>query len=141
MYLALARKYRPQNFSEIIGQDPIIKTLQNAIELDRIHHAYLFCGARGTGKTSLARIFAKSLNCETGSTKDPCQKCSSCESITAGTSLDVIEIDAASNTGVDNIRELREQVKYAANGRFKIYIIDEVHMLSNNAFNLSLIHI
>ena len=135
MYLALARKYRPQKFSEVIGQDPILQTLTHAIERDRVHHAYLFCGARGVGKTSMARIFAKSLNCEKGASANPCQECETCQSITAGKSMDVIEIDAASNTGVDNIRELREQVKYAPNGRYKVYIIDEVHMLSNSAFN------
>lgn len=136
MYLALARKYRPQDFTEVIGQDPIIKTIANALELKRIHHAYLFCGARGVGKTSMARILAKSLNCENGPTLSPCQKCDSCESITRGNAMDVMEIDAASNTGVDNIRELREQVKYRPNtGRYKIFIIDEVHMLSASAFN------
>lgn len=135
MYLALARKYRPQNFSEVIGEDPILKTLTHAITQNRIHHAYLFCGARGVGKTSLARIFAKSLNCEQGPTPEPCQKCEACIAITQGRSLDVLEIDAASNTGVDNIRELREQVKYIPASRYKIYIIDEVHMLSTSAFN------
>lgn len=136
MYLALARKYRPQDFTQVIGQDAVMKTLQNAITLSRIHHAYLFCGARGVGKTSLARILAKSINCEKGPTITPCQVCASCVAITRGSALDVIEIDAASNTGVDNIRELREQVKYLpASGKYKIYIIDEVHMLSNSAFN------
>lgn len=135
MYLALARKYRPQDFTEVIGQQPIIKMIANALELKRIHHAYLFCGARGVGKTSMARILAKSLNCEKGPTITPCQKCEACESITRGNAMDVLEIDAASNTGVDNIRELREQVKYRPNGRYKIYIIDEVHMLSTSAFN------
>lgn len=136
MYLALARKYRPQDFTQVIGQDAVVHTLGNAIQFQRIHHAYLFCGARGVGKTSMARIFAKSLNCEKGPTLTPCQTCDLCQAITRGSSMDVIEIDGASNTGVDNIRELREQVKYAPNDcRYKIYIIDEVHMLSTSAFN------
>lgn len=136
MYLALARKYRPQNFSEVIGQDAVIKTLSNAISLDRIHHAYLFCGARGVGKTSLARIFAKSVNCEKGSGPAPCQTCASCEGITRGNAMDVIEIDAASNTSVEDARDIIEQVKYLPGAsRYKIYIIDEVHMLSKSAFN------
>lgn len=136
MHLALARKYRPQNFLELVGQDAIVKTLKNAIESSRLHHAYLFCGARGVGKTSLARILAKSINCQNGSTITPCQKCAPCQSITAGNSLDVIEIDGASNNLVDDVRELREQVKYLpTDGQYKIFIIDEVHMLTNNAFN------
>lgn len=136
MYQALARKYRPQSFSEVIGQESVLSALGNAIKLSRLHHAYLFCGARGVGKTSMARIFAKSVNCEKGPTLTPCQTCAACREITQGNSFDVIEIDAASHTGVDNIRELREQVKYLpANGRYKIYIIDEVHMLSTSAFN------
>jgi DNA polymerase-3 subunit gamma/tau len=136
MYLALARKYRPQNFLELVGQDAIVKTLKNAIESSRLHHAYLFCGARGVGKTSLARILAKSINCQKGPTITPCQKCAACQSITAGNSLDVIEIDGASNNLVDDVRELREQVKYLpTDGKYKIFIIDEVHMLTNNAFN------
>lgn len=136
MYQALARKYRPQNFTEVIGQDAVMKTLMNAIALDRLHHAYLFTGARGVGKTSMARILAKSVNCVKGLTVTPCQECPSCVGITKGNAFDVIEIDAASNTGVDNIRELREEVKYLPGaGKYKIYIIDEVHMLSNSAFN------
>lgn len=136
MYLALARKYRPQNFLELVGQDAIVKTLKNAIESSRLHHAYLFCGARGVGKTSLARILAKSINCQNGPTITPCQKCAACQSITAGNSLDVIEIDGASNNLVDDVRELREQVKYLpTDGKYKIFIIDEVHMLSTSAFN------
>jgi len=136
MHLALARKYRPQTFAEVIGQDAVLKTLGTAITTGRLHHAYLFCGARGVGKTSMARIFAKSINCEKGPSLSPCQTCSVCREITEGRSLDVLEIDAASNTGVDNIRDLREQVRYLpTNGKYKIYIIDEVHMLSNAAFN------
>ncbi len=136
MYLALARKYRPQDFTQVIGQDAVVTTLGNAITHARLHHAYLFCGARGVGKTSMARIFAKSINCEKGPTLTPCQICDHCQAITRGSSMDVIEIDGASNTGVDNIRELREQVKYVPNdSRYKIYIIDEVHMLSTSAFN------
>lgn len=136
MYLALARKYRPQDFLSVIGQDPIVKTLKNAIENQRLHHAYLFCGARGVGKTSLARILAKSINCQNGPTVSPCQECGACVAITAGRSLDVLEIDGASNNSVDNVRELREQVKYLpSEGKYKIIIIDEVHMLSGAAFN------
>ncbi|MBU1916870.1 AAA family ATPase, partial [bacterium] len=136
MHLALARKYRPQNFLEVIGQDAIIKTMQNAIESERLHHAYLFSGVRGIGKTSMARILAKSINCEKGSSITPCQTCTTCQSITGSYSLDVIEIDGASNNLVDDVRELREQVKFLpSSGKYKIIIIDEVHMLSNSAFN------
>jgi DNA polymerase-3 subunit gamma/tau len=135
-YQVLARKYRPQTFDEVVGQVHVTETLKNAIAKNRLHHAYLFTGVRGTGKTSLARIFAKSLNCEQGPTPQPCNACASCMGITKGNSLDVIEIDGASNTGVDDVRELREQVKYMpAAGRYKVYIIDEVHMLSTSAFN------
>lgn len=136
MHLALARKYRPQSFDEVLGQGSVLVALRNAINHDRLHHAYLFCGARGVGKTSLARILAKSINCKNGPTDKPCQKCTVCESITRGNCMDVMEIDGASNNSVDNIRELREQVKYLpADGKYKIYIIDEVHMLSESAFN------
>ena len=136
MYVVLARKYRPQALSEVIGQDAVVRTLRNAITLQRIHHAYLFTGARGVGKTSIARILAKSLNCEKGPTDNPCGECTSCVEIARSTSPDVFEIDGASNTSVDNVRELRETVKYLpTRGKHKIYIIDEVHMLSTSAFN------
>ncbi len=135
-YTALYRKFRPDSFSEVKGQDPIVKTLKNQICADRIGHAYLFCGTRGTGKTSVAKIFAKAVNCEHPQDGNPCNACASCRAITAGASMNVIEIDAASNNGVDNIREIREEVAYRpAEGRYKVYIIDEVHMLSIGAFN------
>ena len=135
-YIVLARKYRPQSFAEVYAQDHVTKILQSAIASERIAHAYLFTGPRGVGKTSLARIMAKSLNCDTGPTTMPCNKCTNCVEITSGVSPDVIEIDGASNTGVDDIRELQRELLYAASGaKYKIYIIDEVHMLSKNAFN------
>lgn len=135
-YVVLARRYRPQTFGEIVGQEQVKQVLSQAITSGRIGHAYLFSGPRGTGKTSTARILAKALNCQNGGPRpDPCGKCDSCRAIAAGTSLDVIEIDAASNTGVDNIRDLRGGVVLAPFSRFKVYIIDEVHMLSNQAFN------
>lgn len=131
-----ALKWRPQTFDDLVGQEVVSQTLKNAIKSNRVHHAYLFSGLRGAGKTSSARIFAKALNCENGPTTDPCGKCSSCVEIREGNSLDVVEIDAASNNSVDNIRELRELVRYnATRDRYKIYIIDEVHMLSTSAFN------
>jgi DNA polymerase-3 subunit gamma/tau len=135
-YLVLARKYRPQSFEDLVGQEHVSQTLGNAIKTRRIHHAFLFTGARGVGKTSAARIFAKALNCEQGLSPQPCNVCQSCREISAGQGLDVFEIDGASNTGVDDVRELRENIRYLpSRSRYKIFIIDEVHMLSINAFN------
>ncbi|MDY2685998.1 MAG: DNA polymerase III subunit gamma/tau [Selenomonadaceae bacterium] len=135
-YIALYRKWRPQTFRDLVGQEPISRTLSNAITSGRIGHAFLFSGPRGTGKTSTAKIFARALNCEHGPTPEPCGKCESCQKITKGSSLDVYEIDAASNRGIDEIRGLRETVKFApAESRYKVYIIDEVHMLTAEAFN------
>ena len=135
-YLVLARKYRPQAFSDMTGQEHVVQTLSNAMKSGRVAHAHLFCGPRGCGKTTTARIVAKALNCENGPTPEPCGVCTPCREITAGTDVDVQEIDAASNTGVDNVRELRESAKYLpARDRFKIFIVDEVHMLSKAAFN------
>jgi len=135
-YLVLARKYRPQNFEELVGQAHITELLRKSIESGRIAHAFLFCGPRGIGKTSCARILAKSLNCQNGPTLKPCGECPACLEITNGNSFDVIEIDGASNRGIDEIRTLRENVKFAPSyGRYKIYIVDEVHMLTSDAFN------
>jgi DNA polymerase III subunit gamma/tau len=135
-YTVFALKWRPTNFNEIIGQDHITTQLKSAIEKDRLAHAYLFAGPRGVGKTSTARILAKALNCKNGPTADPCGKCPSCLEIAKGTSLDVLEIDGASNRGIDEIRTLRENVKFSpAQGRFKVYIIDEVHQITNDGFN------
>ena len=135
-YVALYRKARPQTFEEVKGQDHIVKTLKNQVRAGRAQHAYLFCGTRGTGKTSVAKIMAKAVNCEHPVDGSPCNECASCRAIAAGNSMNVIEIDAASNNGVDNIREIVEEVRYRpTQGNFKVYIIDEVHMLSAGAFN------
>jgi DNA polymerase-3 subunit gamma/tau len=135
-YLALARKWRPRNFSELAGQEHVMRALVNALETGRVHHAFLFTGTRGVGKTTIARILAKSLNCETGVTPTPCGKCSACREIDEGRFVDLIEVDAASRTKVDDTRELLDNVQYSpARGRYKVYLIDEVHMLSTHSFN------
>ena len=136
MYKALYRKYRPNTFLDVIGQEHIVKTLKTEIKTNRISHAYLFCGTRGTGKTSIAKIFAKAINCENPINGEPCEKCLSCNNIAENRSINVIEIDAASNNSIDNIREIKEEVKYTpTEGKYKVYIIDEIHMLSQSAFN------
>ncbi len=133
---SLYRRHRPQSFSEVVGQEHVVRTLSNAVEQGKVHHAYLFVGSRGTGKTSMAKILSRSLNCVGGPTLEPCGKCESCLTIAAGTSLDVIEMDAASNRSVDDVRELRERVGLApAAGRWKVYILDEAHMLTKEAWN------
>src|SRR4051794_24936258 len=135
-YQVFARKYRPQTFDDLVGQTHVTRTLRNAVEQNRLAHAYLFVGPRGIGKTSTARILAKALNCVNGPTVTPCGVCDSCKEIAGGNSLDVLEIDGASNNGVEQVRELRDNVRYApSKGHFKIYIIDEVHMLTSAAFN------
>jgi DNA polymerase-3 subunit gamma/tau len=135
-YLVLARKWRPKNFAETVGQEHVLKALSNALESGRLHHAYLFAGTRGVGKTTIARILAKSLNCETGVTATPCGQCSACRSISEGRFVDLIEVDAASKTRVDDTRELLDNVQFApAVGRYKVYLIDEVHMLTKHSFN------
>jgi DNA polymerase-3 subunit gamma/tau len=135
-YQVLARKWRPANFQQMVGQEHVLQALVNALDSNRLHHAYLFTGTRGVGKTTVARIFAKSLNCDSGIGSEPCGSCSSCTEIDEGRSVDLIEIDAASRTGVDDMRELLDNVQYApTRGRFKIYLIDEVHMLSKHSFN------
>ena len=135
-YLVLARKYRPMFFADVLGQQHVTHTLQNAIQQNRIANAYLFSGPRGIGKTTVARLLAKALNCDQGPTINPCNTCSSCIEINESRSLDVFEIDGASNRGIDEVRNLREGLRYAPHpGKYRIYIIDEVHMLTNEAFN------
>ncbi|MGN6112449.1 MAG: DNA polymerase III subunit gamma/tau, partial [Luteimonas sp.] len=135
-YLVLARKWRPKRFSELVGQEHVVRALTNALESGRVHHAFLFTGTRGVGKTTIARIFAKSLNCERGTSAEPCGECNACRDIDAGRFIDLLEIDAASNTGVDDVREVIENAQYMpSRGRVKVYLVDEVHMLSKAAFN------
>src|ERR1700709_6776 len=133
---SLYRRHRPRTFADVVGQEQVVRTLTNAVNRDQVHHAYLFVGSRGTGKTSMAKILAACLNCEHGPTVEPCGTCESCQAIASATSLDVIEMDAASNNSVDDIRDLRERVAYAPlSGGYKVYILDEAHMLSTAAWN------
>src|SRR5437763_6629314 len=135
-YTVLARRYRPQTFADLVGQEPVAQALTNALQSGRVAHAYLFTGARGVGKTSTARILAKCLNCEKGPTPTPCNVCESCRSIAAGDDVDVLEIDGASNRGIDEVREIRQNVQFRpTRSRYKVYIVDEVHMLTGPAFN------
>ena len=138
-YQVLARKWRPKSFDTLVGQEHVVRALTNALENQRLHHAYLFTGTRGVGKTTIARILAKSLNCQSGISAHPCGTCPACVEIDKGRFIDIIEVDAASNTQIDNMRELLDNAQYAPTaGRFKIYIIDEVHMLTRNSFNAML---
>ena len=138
-YQVLARKWRPRSFATLVGQEHVVRALTHALDQQRLHHAYLFTGTRGVGKTTIARILAKALNCETGITSTPCGTCSSCQEIDSGRFVDLIEVDAATNTKVDEMRQLLENATYApTRGRYKVYVIDEVHMLSTSAFNAML---